>query len=191
MCVKDARIENGVSGAIDANFMVIWVREDNQELEKNLDKACVGCYDPNKSLGDDGWRSFYKVTKPVEGSFTQPKFVQKYKIFDNTTRTSPVYVVFKAPNATDKFREWLKKNGYSNPDFQIQTEFESKVETNHVVHTKGVSELSISAYYESGGRLYMWDGSSVSDFSEGFTSNANGGEKEIRKMIRLLKKIGE
>lgn len=119
------------------------------------------------------------------------KFVEVAKFGGKTTRT-PVYAMFRSPDAIEKMRQWLRDNKYSHAEAPLKWGNTKKEWTNDFFPEKGDSLISVTAYYEAGGRLYMWSGSKVYDMSEGFTGRGiKDNEENVRRDIKELSKLAE
>lgn len=192
-CVEDSRKENRMDAVLAEEMDVVWMLEENPDISDGIVKNCVfGINDPVASLneGETEFRHFYKVTSST--CRIKPKFIQGYPSIDGTMSYSPVYAVFEGPNVNDKIRNWLKENSYTESEFVVEKMPVEDSRTNFILPKNGESEIDFFAFFETGGRLYMWDnGGSIDDLSEGFTSNANGGEEHYRNFVKLLHQIAE
>lgn len=136
------------------------------------------------------------VTKDRDGDrewfpgFADVMFIQKYQ-FMGKDEYAPVWALIKGPDALDKTRRWLKERGYKDWNFQLKWTNLNEYRTEPVQPTSGDSEIVITAYYEAGGRHYMWSGSHVYDLSEGFTGNAKGQEEAMLRNVHLMTGIAK
>jgi hypothetical protein len=124
----------------------------------------------------------------------RPRFVQKHtNKLVKLTSFSILYEVFRAPNAIAKAKNWAKANAYSNWDFQLKWAHEQHYGGEPVAFSKKGSNVIFTAFFESKGRLYLWEtgDGQVLDLSEGLTSRAGGrsGERYYRRLVERLEGI--
>lgn len=185
-------------GFMDDKFVAIAVYEDDEKASAKLMEACKGKYDEAKPDSvfseDEGERKFYRVNVKADG-LPPPAFIQINPPVIRGAKpvVSPIYAIFKEPKATNKLRSWAKDNQYPDWNFKLKWRDQSKYETAKVSFSKPGSSVSIVAFYESKGRIYLWDGEKVNDCSAGLTSNAGGkkGETHYRDYMKWLASLGQ
>lgn len=170
------------AGAVSGNdkFRVIAVYESDSSAESKLSEAFRNHNLPVISQNPEtsGRRTIYDAGLRKVGNLPPVKFWQKFERNPDTfefrflgaSKSSAIYTVFKAPNAIEKLRKWIKDNGYTNPQFEMEYEQgwgEHNTYTKEFNSSKSGSKLSIVAFFNGRNGLYMWDGEKVYDCSGG------------------------
>lgn len=190
LLVENSHREGAQQGFAKGELAVVAVYEENQQAENKLmDALAVPMGKPRTSLQEeDGLREVYDAAPVKVAGLPSPAFLQKYN-----GKRSLIYAIFSAPNADDKLRTWAKDNGYPDWNFSLNWENLNTYNTEEVAFNKPGSRATIVAFFESNGRLYLWDGSKVHDCSAGITSHAGGkkGEKQYRQYVQWLAGLGK
>lgn len=191
-CHKTAKREESRGGFMSDDFRVIAVYEDDPTTQRHILQAHRDKYSLSRPTyvfaEKTGDRQFYRLNNPVDHlrGVPVPAYIQR--VGDNPP--TPVYAVFKGPDATGKLRQWAKDNDYPNWNFTLRWTSTQEYRTEAVSFEKPGSTVSVVGFYAAEGRFYLWDGLKVHDVSRGLTGNAGEeGESHYRAYADWLETL--
>lgn len=182
--------------AKNPDFLLIKVMEEDKDCRQRL----IDAYSGNRGdvVGTFEDRTFYQASADVQvAGLPQVKILDTFPYSGDASKSGeegimPIYRCFKGPNAWERFRAWLREEGYY-PDFgqDVIRVNDINRKTNEFIATKEDSYISFQAFFVVGEKVYLWDGFKVTDLSPEFDREGRAKIARWKRLIDAYAQLGE
>jgi hypothetical protein len=170
-----------------SDFAAVVLREYNSDLKERQVAGCQLASKPAFTIKDgEGTRKWFKVVK-YNGPGIRPAYIEQISAtadYDKEIK-GVIYAAFSGKSAATDARRWLSNNHYSDADTEWAThfQFQSPIPTTVVVEPRnGESEIGLWVSLYSLEKVYLWNGSSVTDMTDNaqFISNYTSAIQKLK-----------